>query len=85
VCAQGPTRWASHSAWAYLLWLRSTWLYSYSGYPYHPYKVRVLQCVGHFLQELAERGSTDYLTSKTTLLRSDYPLLLLHAQVRSTR
>ena len=40
-------------------------------------KVRVLQCVGHFLHDLAEGRSSD------ALLRSDYPLLLLHAQVRS--
>ena len=39
------------------------------------YEVRVLQCVGHFLHELAEGRPSD------GVLRSDYPLLLLHAQV----
>ena len=51
-------------------------------------KVRVLQCVGHFLHDLAEGRSSDLHDlaeerSSDALLRSDYPLLLLHAQVRS--
>ena len=43
------------------------------------YEVRVLQCVGHFLHELAGGRS------RNELLCSDYPLLLLHAQVSVQR
>ena len=41
------------------------------------YEVRVLQCVGHFLHEPTEGRPSDV----DGVLRSDYPLLLLHAQV----
>ena len=37
--------------------------------------MRVLQCVGHFLHAPADGRPSD------GVLRSDYPLLLLHAQV----